>query len=571
MKKYFLIPVAAMLLTSTAAFAKTSVVPSVDANNRVTVTVKSDSGAENIYSILVMKAGEKAEDNTDAASISNAYKFETVKGTEKAELSFNVKSTDKRGLYQVITGGGELDGNVTYFAIPEDSVRAEALTKLNAATAGTVYGVISEYNNKVWVIDLSDARYTADSGNVLKSFVKTANGGLKSGGDAEKCFRIACALSEIRRAPANELLGLLNYHAEELGMTYSEAVSSGEEKVMTAFTYLAADADKNPINSPAQLDTVLKRAEALGKVNAATRKDMQQVIEKYAAELEISTAGDYAALDKYEIVKLLVKENGKDYTTIKEFGDAFAAAVKAVKDNAKKPANTGGGGSSGSGGSGGSGGGKSVGIAPNLNVTDPGSAVGTKGEKLSEYFDDLEGSRWAVSYIDYAAHKGIINGDGNGKFRPDDSISREEFLKIAIEALNIGKGAELPPMTLGYTDVTEDDWFTEYVKKGIYYGIINGISETEFGAGMALTRQDAAVILMRVKETAKLAFADAAEETEFTDGAEIAGYAKDAVVRLQKAGIINGYESGEFRPEGGITRAEAAKLIYMTLKSAEKL
>ena len=568
MKKYFLIPVAAMLLTSTAAFAKTSVVPSVDANNRVTVTVKSDSGAENIYSILVMKAGEKAEDNIDAASISNAYKFETVKGTEKAELSFNVKSTDKRGLYQVITGGGELDGNVTYFAIPEDSVRAEALAKLNAATAGTVYGVISEYNNKVWVIDLSDARYTADSGNVLKSFVKTANGGLKSGGDAEKCFRIACALSEIRRAPANELLGLLNYHAEELGMTYSEAVSSGEEKVMTAFTYLAADADKNLINSPAQLDTVLKRAEALGKVNAATRKDMQQVIEKYAAELEISTAGDYTKLDKYEIVKLLVKENGKDYTTIKEFGDAFAAAVKAVKDNAKKPANTGGGGSSGSGGSGG---GKSVGIAPNLNVTDPGSAVGTKGEKLSEYFDDLEGSRWAVSYIDYAAHKGIINGDGNGKFRPDDSISREEFLKIAIEALNIGKGAELPPMTLGYTDVTEDDWFTEYVKKGIYYGIINGISETEFGAGMALTRQDAAVILMRVKETAKLAFADAAEETEFTDGAEIAGYAKDAVVRLQKAGIINGYESGEFRPEGGITRAEAAKLIYMTLKSAEKL
>ena len=568
MKKYFLIPVAAMLLTSGSAFAKTSVVPSVDANNRVTVTVKSDSGAENIYSILVMKAGEKAEDNTDAASISNAYKFETVKGTEKAELSFNVKSTDKRGLYQVITGGGELDGNVTYFAIPEDSVRAEALAKLNAATAGTVYGVISEYNNKVWVIDLSDARYTADSGNVLKSFVKTANGGLKSSGDAEKCFRIACALSEIRRAPANELLGLLNYHAEELGMTYSEAVSSGEEKVMTAFTYLAADADKNPINSPAQLDTVLKRAEALGKVNAATRKDMQQVIEKYAAELEISTAGDYAALDKYEIVKLLVKENGKDYTTIKEFGDAFAAAVKTVKDNAKKPANTGGGGSSGSGGSGG---GKSVGIAPNLNVTDPGSAVGTKGEKLSEYFDDLEGSRWAVSYIDYAAHKGIINGDGDGKFRPGDSISREEFLKIAIEALNIGKGAELPPMTLGYTDVTEDDWFTEYVKKGIYYGIINGISETEFGAGMALTRQDAAVILMRVKETAKLAFADAAEETEFTDGAEIAGYAKDAVVRLQKAGIINGYESGEFRPEGGITRAEAAKLIYMTLKSAEKL
>lgn len=576
MKKYLIVPASALtaLLMTTAAFAQTSVVPSVDENNRVTVSVRSDSAAEEIYTVMIMKADEKADSNTGAGTVSNVYKFETIKGMGKAELKFSMRASDKRGLYQVVTGGGELSGDVTYFAVPEDSERSAALAKLNAASESAVYGVLSEHNNRVWVIDFSDPRYTSDSGNVIKSFAAMSGGKLKSGADAEKCFRNACALSEIRKASETELLSLLTYHAEELGMNYSEAVKSGNEKIMKAFTYLAADTEKNPIHSAAQLDTVLKRAEALGFVNSATRQNLQSIIEKYADVLEVSTAGDYASIDKYELVKLLIKENQSDYKSVKEFSDAFAAAVKTVADNESKPADItgGGGGGKGSGSSGGGGGGKSVGITPSMNVTDPGTAVGTKeSESGSRYFSDLSGSSWAVKYIDYAAYKGIMSGDGDGTFRPEDKISREEFLKIVIEALGIGKDEVMPPVELKYSDVGEDDWFFGYVKKGNYFGIITGIAEDSFGTGQTVTRQDAAVILMRAKEKAKLVLRDTAEQTDFSDGADIADYAKDAIVKLQKAGIINGYENGEFRPNGGVTRAEAAKIIYGILSNTDLL
>lgn len=83
MKKYLIVPASALtaLLMTTAAFAQTSVVPSVDENNRVTVSVRSDSAAEEIYTVMIMKADEKADSNTGAGTVSNVYRFETVKGT----------------------------------------------------------------------------------------------------------------------------------------------------------------------------------------------------------------------------------------------------------------------------------------------------------------------------------------------------------------------------------------------------------------------------------------------------------------------------------------------------------
>ena len=48
----------------------------------------------------------------------------------------------------------------------------------------------------------------------------------------------------------------------------------------------------------------------------------------------------------------------------------------------------------------------------------------------------------------------------------------------------------------------------------------------------------------------------------FTDSEEIEGYARPAVERLSRAGLIEGYEDGSFRPGDSATRAEAAKLLY---------
>ena len=55
----------------------------------------------------------------------------------------------------------------------------------------------------------------------------------------------------------------------------------------------------------------------------------------------------------------------------------------------------------------------------------------------------------------------------------------------------------------------------------------------------------------------------------FTDDSDISDYAKSAVYSLRAMGIINGDDSGRFNPQMSITRAEAAKIIYLAIKEYE--
>ena len=110
------------------------------------------------------------------------------------------------------------------------------------------------------------------------------------------------------------------------------------------------------------------------------------------------------------------------------------------------------------------------------------------------------------------------------------------------------------------SDVKETDWFYKYIMCAYEAGIINGISENEFGTGLYITRQDIAKIMY---ETIKLCGYEITEQgNDFFDENAIADYSKEAVNKLRLAGIINGYENNEFRPNDFANRAEAAKMIY---------
>ena len=563
MKKFLIVPLAAALLTASAAFAETEIISSVDENNNVAVSVKSDGESDTVYTVMIMKPDREYKDSMKNGSITDVYKAETLKNG--GEFKFKA---DVAGLYQIVSGGGELDGNISYFAIADKDLRDEALSKLNSVDESGVKAVLDEYNNRVWVIDFTVAAYAGDSSNVLKSLVNLIDKSARSAGDVERCFRNACALFELQKASADKVSGLLERHKKDFGLAYSALIESGDTSIMRAFTYLAQDTESNPINSIKQLETVLNRAEALGCVNSATRKNMQEIIEKYSKELDIDLTGKYTSVDKYEVIKLLIKESGEEYRSVKEFSDAFASALNKVAENETKPVTPNGNGGGGGGGTRGS-----VSISPDLNENDPGKEIGTKGETetVSEYFDDVFMSDWAQPYIDYTAYKGIMSGDGDRHFRPNDKISREEFLKVVIEALKIGKNEAAPAADISFDDVSRDDWFFSYIETGVGFKVIKGVSEHSFGTGEALTRQDAVVILMRAKEAARLVLTDTAEAEDFSDKVDISDYASDAVLRFQKAGIINGYENGSFNPNGSITRAESAKLIYEILKNTNTL
>ncbi len=165
---------------------------------------------------------------------------------------------------------------------------------------------------------------------------------------------------------------------------------------------------------------------------------------------------------------------------------------------------------------------------------------------------DIEG--WYKNCITELAYMGIVSGRGDGKFYPNDNVTREEFVKMICSAVNLPNIDTPTP----FEDVDNDAWYGRYVRTAYYYKIINGQSADKFGTGKNISRQDAAVICNNIIRSIE---AEKTADITFADGADIAEYAKDSVYNLAQLGVINGDNLGNFNPTAGITRAESAKII----------
>ena len=186
-------------------------------------------------------------------------------------------------------------------------------------------------------------------------------------------------------------------------------------------------------------------------------------------------------------------------------------------------------------------------------VTNPDNAVVAE----TKIFDDLDNVAWAKEAIEALYERGVINGRGEKIFDPNSNVKREEFVKMLLLATEQSTDGD----SVDFADVSKDEWYYTYIASGVKLGWIKGISETNFGVGAPLTRQDMAVLIARAAEIQ----AEVSQE-QFLDDSMISDYAREAVYRLRNAGIINGDADNKFNPKSYATRAEAAKVLYGIMK-----
>lgn len=222
---------------------------------------------------------------------------------------------------------------------------------------------------------------------------------------------------------------------------------------------------------------------------------------------------------------------------------------------------TGGSGSSGS--SGGSGGGYKSGSydAASKSPFNAGYDVPEKPEisELDGIFTDLKDVEWAKVAIESLYSKGIVSGRGERIFAPNVPVLREEFVKMLIMTFNLNLVSD----DMNFKDVDKNAWYEKFISCAYASGIAKGYSDEIFGIGENITRQDICVMTDNALKLCEVKLDEVNDAKVFADGNCIADYAEQAVGRMQRAGIVNGYEDGSFRPEGIATRAEAAKLLYM--------
>lgn len=167
---------------------------------------------------------------------------------------------------------------------------------------------------------------------------------------------------------------------------------------------------------------------------------------------------------------------------------------------------------------------------------------------------------WAQTAIQEALANGYISGYPDGSFRPDDPVTRAEFVTMVNGALGL---KEENKVNLLFTDVDKSVWYYDEVQKASYAQYISGTSDTTFAPEALITRQEAAAMLSR--------FLPGMEETNlsilssFSDSVKLSNWAITPMAFMIEKGYKTGYQDKTLRPLGSLTRAEAVQIINQIL------
>lgn len=198
-----------------------------------------------------------------------------------------------------------------------------------------------------------------------------------------------------------------------------------------------------------------------------------------------------------------------------------------------------------------------------LPVVTPSGVAGGNTNQSAPSFEDLNEALWAKDAILYLLNNKVVNGKEEGKFCPNDNVTRAEFVKMLMLACKITADGSVKKE---FTDVPASHWAYEYVNIASSRGLVNGISVAEFGAANNMSREDMATLGYRILTYFGTIPQGQSPDSKFTDFESFSDYASDAILMLNKYGYINGYPDNSFKPKNTVTRAEAAQFVYNLVK-----
>ena len=154
--------------------------------------------------------------------------------------------------------------------------------------------------------------------------------------------------------------------------------------------------------------------------------------------------------------------------------------------------------------------------------------------------------------------KGYRTGYEDNTFRPDNGMTRAEFVKVVNKVFGYTQKC-----TEQFTDVNKDDWFYDDICIGVKAGYIKGKSKDIFSPNDNITREEAAMILTNIMKNKD---ENLDKLTTFKDGDKTSQWAQSSVEGAIEAGYLNGDDKGLLNPISNITRAEAITMLSRVKK-----
>lgn len=158
-------------------------------------------------------------------------------------------------------------------------------------------------------------------------------------------------------------------------------------------------------------------------------------------------------------------------------------------------------------------------------------------------FPDVDSNSYYLPAITYVSKMGVMVGDAEGKFNPDQIVSRAEMATIVCRVL---KQTDNLSKSSAFNDVPATHWANSYIGKASELGIVNGYGAGKFGPSDSVTYEQAVTMIVRA----------IGEESKANS---YGGYPDGFLQAAQEKNLLKGVYAVQGQ---GLTRAAVAKLLY---------
>ena len=189
---------------------------------------------------------------------------------------------------------------------------------------------------------------------------------------------------------------------------------------------------------------------------------------------------------------------------------------------------------------------------------------------VTQMFTDVT-KNWAYPGIQYCVTHGIMGGMGDGTFAPTGTTTRAQIVQILYNL----EGTPAVSGTTPFTDLTAN-WYKPAILWAYQNNVVAGTSPTTFDPDQPVTREQIAVILTQymfnvLKMNRTWTPADL---STFPDGAQVSGWAKEAMQDAVALGLINGTKAPDGKvyldPQGSAARQQVATILMNFCQNVKK-
>lgn len=164
---------------------------------------------------------------------------------------------------------------------------------------------------------------------------------------------------------------------------------------------------------------------------------------------------------------------------------------------------------------------------------------------------------WSTQALQNAISNGLLNGI-DGKIAASENLTRAQMAAIVTRAFGTNGKADIS----SFGDVNTGDWFYDAMASSVLMGAIQG-DGVNLNPNADITRQEAFTVLARLFT---LSGGDQSVLNSYTDGDQVADWAKDSMASMVAAGYVKGFDN-KLNPQDSITRAEFAQVMDNLVKT----